>query len=68
MRTPHSAPDVPHAPHEMDAMPPWRAFGTPPAPSALDPRRWLGVVLRMVADVAARPGATGRALVGGVAS
>src|ERR1051325_5036161 len=68
MRTPHSTPDVPHARHRMDAMRPWRAFGTPPAPSALDPRRWLGVVLRMVADVAARLGVTARAPVGGAES
>ena len=68
MRTPHSTPDVPRAPHEMDAMPPWRAFGAPPAPSALDPRRWLGVVLRRVADVAALLGMTARVSVGGAAS
>ena len=68
MRTPHSTPDVPRAPHGMDAMPPWRAFGAPPAPSAVDPRRWLGVVLRMVAEGAARLGVAAWAPVGGEAS
>jgi hypothetical protein len=57
-----------HTPHTMDAMPPWRAFAASPAPSASGPRRWLGVVLRMVAGVAARIAwrdVTGRAAAGG---
>jgi hypothetical protein len=64
MRTPHRTPHTSHAPLAMDAMPPWRAFGPTPAPSALDPRRWLGIALAMLAGVAARmarPGATARA-------
>jgi hypothetical protein len=62
---------LPATPHAMDAMRPWQAFGAPPAPSALDPRRWLGVVLRMVAGAAARvarSGVTPRGPVGGAAA
>jgi hypothetical protein len=69
MRTPHSTPHS--TPHTMDAMPPWRAFHTPAVPSATDPRRWLGVVLRTVAAVSARIarlGVTRRAPVGGAES
>ena len=68
MRTPHSTPQPPHTSHTMDAMPPWRAFGPTPAPSALDPRRWLGVVLRLLARTAtrlSRPSATAPAAGGG---
>ena len=56
MRTPHSTPPhaTPGTPYAMDVMRPSLAFGSPPAPSALDPRRWLGVVLRMVTRTAAR--------------
>jgi hypothetical protein len=57
---------APHIPRAMDAVRPWQAFDTPPTPTALDPRRWLGVVLAMLAGVAARmtrprAGARGRA-------
>jgi hypothetical protein len=69
MRTTHVAEHTPHIPHAMDvmdAMRPWQAFGPPPAPAALDPRRWLGVMLATLAGVAARLarpalGARGRA-------
>ena len=53
MRTTHR---TPHTPLAMDVMPPWRAFGTPPAPSALDPRRWFGAVIAVLAGIAARVG------------
>jgi hypothetical protein len=75
MRTPHGTPnnalDTLHPALGTDAMRPWQAFGTPPAPAALDPRRWIGTVLTMVAGVAARvaaPRTTTRAPARGVAS
>ena len=54
MRTTHSTPLTLHMPLAMDAMRPCQAFGAPPAPSALDPRRWFGVVGARLAGVAAR--------------
>jgi hypothetical protein len=55
----------------MDVMPPWRAFRTPSVPSALDPRRWFGAVLAVLAGVAGRadqPGTTARSPAEGMGS
>ena len=57
MRTMHVTEHTRHAPQTpraMDAMRPAQAFGPPPIPTALDPRRWLGVVLAMAAGAIAR--------------
>jgi hypothetical protein len=51
MRTTHT---TEHTPRAMDAMRPWQAFGPPPTPAALDPRRWLGVVLAVLKGATAR--------------
>jgi hypothetical protein len=67
MRTTHITKHPPHTWSAMDAMCPWQAFGAPPAPAALDPRRWLGVALAMLAGVGAwiaRPGARAQGLSG----
>jgi hypothetical protein len=57
MRRTHTTEPTPRA---MDAMRPWQAFGLPSAPAALDPRRWLAVVLAVLERATARiarPGA-----------
>ena len=54
------APRTPRAPLAMDIMPPQRAFGSAPVPTALDPRRWLGLLFATLARMTAR--VTARAL------